>query len=112
MHWGHAVSDDLLHWRHLPIFLEPDEAVWVAGGAGGVFSGTAITVPGKGGFRAFFTDHLDGREPEMEVQCAARQYRWPHGRYAASGAGRPARGARPSARTTATLTSSRGRTAG
>ncbi|PIO97811.1 beta-fructofuranosidase [Pleomorphomonas carboxyditropha] len=72
MHWGHAVSDDLLHWRHLPIFLEPDEAVWAAGGAGGVFSGTAITVPGEDGFRAFFTDHLDGREPEMEVQCTAR----------------------------------------
>lgn len=72
MHWGHAVSDDLLHWRHLPIFLEPDEAVWAANGAGGIFSGTAITMPGEDGFRAFFTDHLDGRQPEMEVQRMAR----------------------------------------
>jgi len=25
MHWGHAVSDDLVTWRHLPIALSPEE---------------------------------------------------------------------------------------
>jgi len=39
IHWGHAVSDDLVHWRHLPIALAP-----APGGPDkdGVFSGCAV----------------------------------------------------------------------
>ena len=29
MHWGHAESVDLLHWKHLPIALYPDKLGWI-----------------------------------------------------------------------------------
>lgn len=58
MHWGHAVSTNLVNWQHLPIALYPDEV-------GAIFSGTAVidwqdsTGFGKEAMVAVFT-HADG----------------------------------------------------
>ena len=44
MHWGHAVSDDLLYWEELPIALYPDMPYE---NGGGCFSGSAIEKDGR-----------------------------------------------------------------
>ncbi|MBE5760593.1 MAG: glycoside hydrolase family 32 protein [Clostridiales bacterium] len=44
MHWGHAVSDDLICWEELPIALYPDMPYE---NSGGCFSGSAIEKDGK-----------------------------------------------------------------
>ncbi|MFN8255066.1 MAG: glycoside hydrolase family 32 protein [Bacteroidales bacterium] len=58
MHWGHAESDDLIHWKHLPVALYPDSL-------GMIFSGSAVIDVdntagfGKNAMVAIFTLHND-----------------------------------------------------
>ena len=46
MHWGHAVSENLLEWHDLPIALYPDKE-YDHDPAGGCFSGSAFEYDGK-----------------------------------------------------------------
>lgn len=41
MHWGHAVSTDLLRWKYLPAAIAPDTEIDQVG----CFSGSAIELP-------------------------------------------------------------------
>jgi beta-fructofuranosidase len=76
MHWGHAVSADMIHWRHLPVALAP-----TPGGpdADGCFSGTAVAT--EGGVTMIYTGVAsvpateatlrDGEHNFRETQCLA-----------------------------------------
>ncbi|HET8965156.1 MAG TPA: glycoside hydrolase family 32 protein, partial [Candidatus Acidoferrum sp.] len=39
MHWAHAVSPDMIHWRHMPVALAPTPG-W--DDADGCFTGSAV----------------------------------------------------------------------
>lgn len=71
MHWGHAVSKDLLHWEYLPAALAPDMPY----DKDGCFSGSAITLP-DGSQMLVYTGvrkepQADGSFAEVQTQCIA-----------------------------------------
>lgn len=71
MHWGHAVSTDLLHWRALPAAIAPDEVY----DRGGCFSGSALELP-DGRQLLMYTGVVrfntkDGGTSEVQTQCLA-----------------------------------------
>ncbi len=74
MHWGHAISPDMVHWEHYPIALAPDEH-------GTIFSGSAVVdwqdtsgfFGGQPGLVAIFTHHdrVPGTDRKRERQSLA-----------------------------------------
>lgn len=49
MHWGHAVSRDLVHWTDLPVALDPQPSLYLNRmETGGAFSGSAIPIDDDG----------------------------------------------------------------
>lgn len=76
MHWAHAVSPDMIHWRHLPIALAPTPG-W--DDADGCFTGSTVNNGGTvtviyTGVRAVTPELAtlrDGHSNLREVQCLA-----------------------------------------
>ena len=71
MHWGHAVSKDMLHWEYLPVAMAPDEFY----DRDGCFSGSAIELP-DGRHLLMYTGVLlerqrGGGTSEVQTQCIA-----------------------------------------
>lgn len=71
MHWGHAVSEDLLHWKYLPAALAPDMDY----DKDGCFSGSAVALP-DGRQLLMYTGvkqipMADGSFQDEQTQCLA-----------------------------------------
>jgi beta-fructofuranosidase len=76
MHWNHAVSEDMIHWKHLPVALAPTPG-W--DDADGCFTGSAVNDNGLAtilytGVKATSKERAtlrDGNHNFREVQCLA-----------------------------------------
>ena len=67
MHWGHAVSEDLIHWEYLPIALYPGDEF----DKDGCFSGSAIVVNDR--IYIAYTGFIFNDDPKkiIQHQCLA-----------------------------------------
>ncbi|MEQ8677043.1 MAG: glycoside hydrolase family 32 protein [Aggregatilineales bacterium] len=65
MHWGHAVSRDLVHWEQLPIALAPTPG---SVDEDGIFSGCAVNNDGQ---PVIIYTGVRGERFEHQVQCVA-----------------------------------------
>lgn len=68
MHWGHAVSEDLIKWSHLPMALAPSE-VYDDDDNGGCFSGSAVD--DNGVLTLIYTGATNNEDGTVQVQCIA-----------------------------------------
>ena len=69
MHWGHAVSHDLLHWQYLPAALAPDQPY----DSFGCFSGSAIETPDGKQLLLYTGVRKEGGDKgkDYQTQCVA-----------------------------------------
>ena len=69
MHWGHALSEDLVHWEHLPAALAPDEPY----DAFGCFSGSAIVLEDGRHMLMYTGVQRVGKNPDGSDECKQTQ---------------------------------------
>jgi beta-fructofuranosidase len=70
MHWAHAVSPDMIHWRHLPVALAPTPN---GPDADGCFSGTAVVRDGIPTF--LYTGVAKAPEAEATIRDGHNDFR-------------------------------------
>lgn len=68
MYWGHAISKDLVHWKHLPIALAPSEE-YDRYEKGGCFSGSAVN--NNGVLTLIYTGTTSNGQDYQQQQCLA-----------------------------------------
>ena len=64
LHWGHAVSEDMVHWHHLPIAIYPQNELddrYI----GGAFSGSAMVVDDE--LFLVYTEHFEDLENSPNI---------------------------------------------
>lgn len=64
MHWGHAISKDLVSWQHLPIALYPSNNLnnrFI----GGAFSGSALSKDEE--LLITYTDHFEDSQNSKDI---------------------------------------------
>ena len=71
MHWGHAVSKDLVHWTYLPVVLAPQpELDDYPEFLGGAFSGSALVEEDQ--VSLFFTRHFSPTHERTKIEYQSR----------------------------------------
>jgi sucrose-6-phosphate hydrolase SacC (GH32 family) len=79
MHWGHAVSTDLVRWTHLPVALFPDSLGYIYSGSAVVdWNNTSgfFTNSGGNGLVAIFTHDNNGVEQQSIAYSTDRGRTW------------------------------------
>lgn len=80
IHWGHAVSRDLIHWEHLPPALEPDTIGQIWSGSAVIdWNNTSGLQTGKEPvFVALFTynEHVDSQQSQGLAYSNDRGRTW------------------------------------
>ncbi|WP_339251048.1 glycoside hydrolase family 32 protein [Paenibacillus sp. FSL P2-0136] len=90
MHWGHAVSKDLINWEELNIALYPDDHGYAFSGSAVVdWNNTSGLFPEKPGIVAIYTSHQEPTESSPAVQRQSLAYSHDNGRTWIKYAGNP-----------------------